>query len=62
MLTSTVVIEDKFGQEHIGEVTTSTELHIDQNITVQIFNGRYVNGFILEIREVTHHDKHSTSL
>lgn len=49
MYSSTVVIEDKNGDEHRGKTTTTWPVKEDQLVTVQIHNGRYVSGFVLEI-------------
>jgi len=50
MIKTIVVIEDKDGNEFKGETITEFNVKEDQMVTARIYNGKYINGFIVEIK------------
>lgn len=48
---TTVIIEDKYGMLHKGEVETEYEPQVDQFVTVKTFNEKYKSGYIIELDE-----------
>ncbi len=49
MIRSTVIIEDEDGIEHKGDVISNFSVDIDHFVTIELYNGRYAGGYIIEL-------------
>lgn len=50
MIHTIVIVEDIKGNEWVGVSTTNFSVQEDQLVTVQIYNGTYKSGHIVEIK------------
>ena len=49
MYKSVVIVEDKDGNEHKGFAETQWQIKEDDLVTIKMYNGRYLSGFVVEI-------------
>lgn len=54
MIQTTVIVEDIKGNEWAGIATTNFSVQEDQLVTIQIYNGTYRSGHIVEIKGEIH--------